>query len=69
VAEQGLYSFVWRFEHFEEMVNHLYSHFDLEPEKHQVKAMENILGTQAKDRPLDIEDTTRWWLLTSASSF
>ena len=69
MAEQGLYSFAWRFEDFEEMVNHLYSHFDLEPEEPQVKAMKNILGSKAKDRPLYIEDTTRWWLLTSASSF
>ena len=68
VAEQGLYSFAWRFEDFEEMVNHLYSHFDLEPEEPQVKAMNNILGSKAKDRPLYIQDTTRWWLLTSASS-
>ena len=63
VAEQGAYSFVWRFEDFEEMVNHLYSHFDLEPEEPQVKAMENILGSRVQDRPLDIEDTTRYWLL------
>ena len=68
VAKQGLYSFAGRFEDFEEMVNHLYSHFDLEPEESQVKAMENILGSRAKERPLDIQDTTRWWLLTSPSS-
>jgi ubiquinone/menaquinone biosynthesis C-methylase UbiE len=68
VAEQGLYSFAWRFEDFEEMVNHLYSHFDLEPEESQVKAMKNTLGSRAKARPLDMEDTTRWWLLTSPSS-
>jgi SAM-dependent methyltransferase len=68
LTEQGSYSFPWRFEDFEEMVNHLFSHFDLKPEEPQVKAMKNILGSQAKDRPLDIEDTTRWWLLTSASS-
>jgi ubiquinone/menaquinone biosynthesis C-methylase UbiE len=68
VAEQGLYSFAWQFGDFEEMLNHLYSHFDLEPEESQVKAMKNTLGSRAKARPLDMEDTTRWWLLTSPSS-
>ena len=55
-------------EDFEEMVRHLYSYFELEPEQNQVKAMENTLGNKVKDRPLDIEDTTRWWLLTETPS-
>ena len=63
LTDLGSYNTIWRYDDFEEMVKHLYSYFDLEPEEPQVKAMENILGTQAKDRPLDIEDTTRWWLL------
>jgi len=68
VAEQGSYSFAWQFEDFKEMVNHLHSYFDLEPEEPQVKAMENVLGGRVKELPLDIEDTTRWWLLASPSS-
>ncbi len=68
LAGWGTITSMWRFDDFMEMVNHLYSYFDLEPEPSPVKAMENILGSKVKDRPLDVEDSTRWWLLTSASS-
>ena len=68
VAEQGSYSFAWQFEDFKEMVSHLHSYFELVPEEPQVKAMKNILGGRAKECPLDIEDTTHWWLLASPSS-
>jgi len=59
----GTYETLWRFEDFEEMVGQLYSYFDLEPEEPKVKAMESLLGERAQERPLDLEDITRWWLL------
>lgn len=68
LADMGTYNSIWRFDDFEEMVKYLYSHFELEPDQPQVEAMGNILGSEATDRPLDIEDTTRWWLLTETPS-
>jgi SAM-dependent methyltransferase len=63
MADRGTYETDWRFDNFEELVGHLYSYFDFGPEKGQVKAMEEMLGSAAKDRPLVLEDSTRWWLL------
>ena len=63
MADRGTYETDWRFDNFEELVGHLYSYFDFGPEKGQVKAMEEMLGRAAKDRPLVLEDSTRWWLL------
>lgn len=68
LADLGTYNTIWRFDDFEEMVNYLYSHFELEPEQAQIKTMKNFLDNSLQDRPLDLEGTTRWWLLTSTSS-
>jgi ubiquinone/menaquinone biosynthesis C-methylase UbiE len=67
LMDLGMYGTIWRYDNFEEMIEHLYSYFDLEPEELKIKAMGNILGSKVKNRPLDIEDSTRWWLLTSPS--
>ncbi len=65
---QGSFTSTWQFDDFEEMVGYLYSYFDFEPEQHQVDAMKDIMDGKVNDDPFDIEDSTRWWLLTSASS-
>jgi SAM-dependent methyltransferase len=68
LAGSGSFISTWRFDDFEEMVEHLHSYFELETEEAQVRAMENILGSRARNCPLEVEDTTRWWLLTKSSS-
>ena len=65
---QGSFISTWQFDDFEEMVEYLYSYFDIEPEQHQVDAMRDIMDGKVNDDPFDIGDSTRWWLLTSASS-
>ncbi len=61
--DHGTYRTLWNFEDFEEMVGHLYSYFDLEPDEYQVEVMGDIMGGRIWERPLEIEDITRWWLL------
>ncbi len=68
MADRGTYESDWSFDDFEELVGHLFSYFDFGPEKSQIKAMEYMLGSTVKDRPLVLEDATRWWLLAATSS-
>lgn len=68
VVDQGIFTTTTKYDDFSEMVEHLYSYVDSDPVRSQVEAMENTLGSTAKDRPLLLEESTRWWLLASPSS-
>ena len=68
LEDRGTFISISKFDDFGEMVEHLYSYFDFDPEQSRVKAMENMLGSAAKDRPLVLEDSTRWWLLKKTPS-
>lgn len=61
--DHGTYRTLWNFADFEELVRHLYSYFDLEPDRYQVEVMGDIMGDRIRERPLKMEDSTRWWLL------
>jgi SAM-dependent methyltransferase len=63
LADLGSYSTVWRFVDFEEMVDELFGHFDMEPDPERTERMAQYLADRRKLKPLDIEDTTRYWLL------
>ena len=68
LEDRGTFISISKFDDFGEMVEHLYSYFDFDPVQSQVKAMEKMLGSAAKDRPLVLEDSTRWWLLRETAS-
>ena len=68
LEDRGTFISISKFDDFGEMVEHLYSYFDFDPEQSQVNDMENMLGSAAKDRPLVLEDSTRWWLLRETAS-
>jgi SAM-dependent methyltransferase len=53
----------WVFEDFTEMVDHLYSYFELDPDPEKEKEMAQLLGERRMLKPLSIEDITRFWLL------
>jgi ubiquinone/menaquinone biosynthesis C-methylase UbiE len=63
VMDQGFYRTTWHFKDFEEMVNHLFGYFNLEPDRERTEEMAECLGDLCDLRPLDIEDVTRYWLL------
>ena len=67
IADQGTYGTIWRFEDFDEMVNHLFSYFELEPDPESTDRMEQQLGDQRGSTPLDLEDITRHWMLRPVS--
>ncbi len=54
---------LWVFEDFAEMVDHLYSYFELDPDPEKEKEMAQLLGERRDSKPLAIEDITRFWLL------
>lgn len=68
LVDHGTFTTTTEYKDFGELVEHLYSYVNFDPERSRVKAMENALGSAAKDRPLPLEESTRWWLLTSTSS-
>ena len=53
----------WLFEDFAEMVDHLYSYFEMVPEPEKKQQMAQLLGERTADKPLAVEDITRYWLL------
>jgi SAM-dependent methyltransferase len=63
LEDLGSYSTIWRFADFGEMVDELFGYFDMESDPERTEAMAQYLGDRCKLQPLDIEDTTRYWLL------
>jgi ubiquinone/menaquinone biosynthesis C-methylase UbiE len=67
LVDSGVFTCITEYDDFRELVEHLYSYVDTEPDISTVKAMESMLGSAAKDRPVLLEESTRWWLLQSGS--
>ena len=63
VTDLGTYETVWRFADFNEMVACLFEHFDLEPDPEYADSMAELLPDHRDSKPLDVGDTTRYWLL------
>jgi SAM-dependent methyltransferase len=63
MVDRGTYETGWRFDDFEELVGHLFSYFELEPEPESMDSMARLLGDRREIKPLDIEDITQYWLL------
>lgn len=53
----------WVFEDFDEMSGYLFGYFGFEVQPEKEKAMADLLGERCTQRPLLIEDITRFWLL------
>ena len=53
----------WVFEDFTEMIHYLFDYFGLEPGQEKEKGMAGLLGERLDQKPLSIEDITRFWLL------
>jgi SAM-dependent methyltransferase len=68
MADRGTYETAWRFDDFEELVGHLFSYFELEPDPESMDSMARLLGDRCELKPLDIEDITQYWLLHTDSS-
>ena len=51
------------FEDFTEMIHYLFDYFGLEPGQEKEKGMAGLLGERLDQKPLSIEDITRFWLL------
>ena len=55
----------WIFDDFEEMVNYMFAFFGIDREERAVDQMSQLLGGFREKSPLPIQDTTRFWLLSS----
>ena len=53
----------WVFDDFDEMSGYLFGYFGFEVQPEKEKAMADLLGERCKQKPLSIEDITRFWLL------
>jgi SAM-dependent methyltransferase len=53
----------WVFEDFPDMVEYLFDYCDLEPDEEKKQQMAQLLGERTADKPLAVEDITRFWLL------
>ncbi len=67
VTDQGTYETAWRFVDFNEMVAYLFEHFHLEPDPEHAGSMAELLPDHRDSKPLEVGDTTRYWVLRAGS--
>jgi SAM-dependent methyltransferase len=60
---KGIYRTVWRFDGFEAMADHMFGYYGVKPDPARIRSMARLLGGRCHEKPLDIEDTTQYWLL------
>jgi len=63
MADRGTYETDWIFDDFPELVRHLFSYFELEPDSESMDSMSRLLGDRRELKPLEIVDITKYWLL------
>lgn len=63
ILRSGSYSTTWVFDGLREMTEYIFEYYGQEPDPVRVGIMKGALGSRAHERPLEIEDITRWWLL------
>jgi ubiquinone/menaquinone biosynthesis C-methylase UbiE len=63
IRRSGSVATRWVFEDFREMVDYLFDYFDLMVDTAQEEEMAALLGLRRSERPLSLEDVTRFWLL------
>jgi ubiquinone/menaquinone biosynthesis C-methylase UbiE len=63
IVRSGAITTRWIFADFREMADYLFDYFSLAADKVRILMMANLLGLRQDDKPLSIEDITRFWLL------
>lgn len=67
IADRGIYETSWMFDDFDELVEYMFSHFELEPDPESRDSMARLLGDRRELKPLDIMDVTQYWMLNTNS--